>query len=303
MTYDGIWSGFSQALVDISGSAIPLAAAVAVLLFWKGPKKYPLLNTCVGIISGIFLMSTLSWIVEPVGRLMNRFDYSSDVSRFIEDTGLHPMIVMLCALLIFGLTCLLFLKRRARLSLGFMDRKFTTRFFAFLITTCVVLLVMLYFGSVGADTILAEGNIQFAVPVDKTSILQEEYEILLTEPGEYTCYVEWTVDREGAVAGIMLKSEDGASPLSCTGNWLKAEFAPFHLDSGRYTLSFYLLSCREDWLEYCEITGAEVSNLADYAWEPDKSAAVTGKYRIMRSQPDVYSKSEGNAAAGGSQDG
>lgn len=304
MTYEGVWSEFSQALVHISGSAIPLAAAVAVLLFWKGSKKHPLLNICAGIISGIFLVSTLSWIVEPVGYLMNRFDYGSDVSKFIEDTGLHPVIVMLCALFIFGLTCLLFFKRRARLSLGFMDRKFTTRFFSFLITTCVVFLVLLYFGTVGADTILAEGNIQFAVPADKNSILQEEHEILVTEPGEYTCYVEWMVNREGAVAGIMLKSADGVSPLSCTGNWLNAEFAAFHLDSGSYTLSFYFLSCWEDWLEFCEITGAEVSDLSDYVWEPDSSATVTGKYRIMRKQPDVHNnKSEGNSAAGGNQGG
>lgn len=284
MTYEGITNSFSQGLVHIFGSAVPLAAAAAVLLFWKGSKKHSLLNICVGIISGIFLLPTLAWIVEPVGRLLNRFDYGSDVFKFMDATGLHPIVVMLCAFLVFGLTLFLFVKRRARLSLGFVDRKFAVRFLSFLVTVSFASLLFAYFGSVGTDTILAEGNVAYGVTGDRDSILQAEYEITVTEPGEYVCYTEWKLDREGVVAGISLRSGDEIY-LSCTANWIQAEFHPVYLDSGSYSLCFYLLTCEEDWLEFCEIFGTEVSDLADYVWEPGAPAEVTGRYRIMRHLP------------------
>lgn len=296
MTYEGIADSFSQGLVHIFGSVVPLAAVVAVLLFWKGSKKHSLLNICVGILSGIFLMPTITWIVEPMGRLMNRFDYRSDVFKFIDTTGLHPIVVMLCALLIFGLTLLLFVKRRARLSLGFMDRRFAVRFLAFLVTLSFTFMLFVYFGSVGTDTILAEGNVAYGITGGRNSILQSEYEISVTEPGEYVCYAEWKLDREGVVAGMSLKSED-ETYLSCTANWVQAEFSPVYLDSGSYSLCFYILTCEEDWLEYCEITGAEPSDLADYVWEPGAPAAVTGRYRIIRNL------SQENLISGGKQDG
>lgn len=284
MTYEGITGSFSNGLVDIFGSAVPLAAMVLLLLFWKGSKKHPLLNIFVGIVSGSFLASTLSWVVEPIGRLVNRFDYSSDVSKFIDTTGSHPAVVSLCALLVFGLTCFLFFQRRSRLSLKFMDRKVAARFFTFLLTIGILVTLLTYFGSVGAGTILAEGNIEYAVPAGKDSILREEYEILVREPGEYISYVEWKVDREGAVAAIVLRNGDEIYPPACTANWIQAEFAPCYLDSGSYTLSFYLLTCWEDWLEYCEITEGDPNDLSDYVWGADAPAEVTGTYRIMRKQ-------------------
>lgn len=277
MTYEGVMPRFSEGLIDIFGSVIPLVAAVAVLLLWRGSKKHPLLNICAGIVSGIFLLSTLAWVMEPIGRLMNRIDYSTDVQRFIDTTGLHPAVVMLCALLILGLTCLLFIKRRERFSLGFVDRKFAVRFLAFLITTTFVVSLFSYMGS--ADVILADGNLKFTAPGNKNSILQEEYDIVVTEPGEYVCYVEYEVNRQGAVGGMILMSEDEIY-LNCTANWGKIEFHPIYLESGSYTLRFYLLSCEEDWLEFCEITGEDINGLSDYSWEPDIPATVTGKYRI-----------------------
>ena len=292
MTYQGLTDSFSNGLVDIFGSAVPLAAAVLVLLFWKGSKKHSLLNTCVGIVTGTFLMSTLSWIVEPIGRLANRFDYNSDVSKFMDTTGLHPAVVMLCALLVLGLTCFLFIKRRSRLSLGFVDRKVAVRFSVFLFTIGVLVTLLVYFGKIGAGTILAQGNIKYTVSDSKDPILQGEYELQVTEPGEYICYMDWKLDREGALAGMALKSEDEMY-LSSTANWIEGGLGSIYLDSGNYTLCFYLLTCEEDWLEYCEITGTAADNLADYTWESGLPATVTGNYRMMRNMSKENSESAG----------
>ncbi len=282
MLYEGITGGFANGLVDIFGSVLPLAAVVLLLLFWKGSKKHSLLNICVGIVSGCFLFTTLSWVVEPIGRLVNRFDYNSDVSKFIDATGLHPVVVMLGAILVLGLTCFLFVKRRSRLSLGFIDRRAAVRFLAFLLTVGFVTLLLSFFGSVGKGWVLAQGKVMYTVSDNKDSILQGEYEIQVAEPGEYTWNVEWKLDRQGAVGGFVFKGEDKIY-LKFTADLVEAKFSLGDLESGSYTLCFYLLTSWEDWLEWCEITGQEVSDLADYNWEPGLPATLTGSYRFIRS--------------------
>lgn len=283
MTYEGITDGFSNGLVDIFGSVLPLGTAVLVLLFWKGSDRHPLLNNCVGVVTGTFLWSTFSWIVEPIGRLVNLFDYNSDISKFIDTTGLHPAVITLCALLVFGLTCFLFVKRRSRLSLGFINRKAFARFFIFLVTVGFMAMLLAYFGSMGAGTILAQGNIAYTVSDSRDSILQKEYEFQVAEPGEYFCDVGWKLDREGAVGGMALINGDKII-LCFTAHKMENSRFFVYLDSGSYTLRFYLLTCEEDWLEWCGITGVEVSGLSDYPWEPDLPVAVTGSYGIMRNQ-------------------
>lgn len=178
----------------------------------------------------------------------------------------------------------------------FADGRFAARFFAFILIISFAFSCFSYFGSIRAETILAEGNVEYTVPGGNHSILRKEYKVLVTEPGEYVCRAEWKLDREGAVGGIVLKREDEIF-LDCTANWVNAEFSPVYLDSGSYTLCFYLLTGEEDWLEYCEITGEETSVLSDYSWGPDSPATVTGKYVILRSKP------EGNLVPAGNQNG
>lgn len=281
MQYKGITEDFASGLVSIFGSVLPLVAAVLLLLFWQGSKKHSLLNLCVGIVTGTILCSTFSWVVEPIGRLVNRFDYNSDVSKFIDATGLHPAVVMLGALLVLGLTVFLFAKRRSRLSLGFIDRKMAARFSIFLVTVGFLTMLLTFFGSVSKSPILAQGNITYTVSDSRDSILQGEYELQIAEPGDYVWYVKWEPDRQGVMGGFVLLGEDGVQH-SFTADWVDAKFTLGDLDSGSYTLCFYLLTSREDWLEWCEITGQEADSLLDYNWEPDLPAALTGSYRMMR---------------------
>ncbi len=107
------------------------------------------------------------------------------------------------------------------------------------------------------------------------------YRFAKCEPGEYVFYAEWEVDRDGVIAAVVFRDEEEIYCQCTAGIFLKLESMPFHLDSGKATLSFYLLGCEEDWLEYCRITGADASDIEDFPWQPDEPSTVTGSYRLV----------------------
>lgn len=57
LTYKGLSGHQSLALVDIAGTVLPLAAPAAILLFYKGSKRHPWMNLCMGILSGVSIVT------------------------------------------------------------------------------------------------------------------------------------------------------------------------------------------------------------------------------------------------------
>lgn len=107
------------------------------------------------------------------------------------------------------------------------------------------------------------------------------YRFVKCEPGEYVLYAEWEVDRDGVIAAVVFRDEDEVY-YDCTGAiYLRSESLPVYLDSGSYTLSFYLLNSEENWLEYCRIAGADPDVIVDFPYQADAPATVTGSYRFM----------------------
>ena len=127
MTFEGI-TGIADslpfALVHIAGSVLPLMAVAAVLLFYKESKEHPRLDIYVGAIAGLSILSVMNWIVEPVYYLLNLVKSDSDVYKVINETGMHPAVITLCAIIVFALMCLLLVKRIPRLFGGAACRNF-----------------------------------------------------------------------------------------------------------------------------------------------------------------------------------
>lgn len=280
MTFEGITGTLpTLALVHIAGSVLPLMAVAAVLLFYKESKKHPGLDIYVGAIAGLSILPVMNWIVEPVYCLLNQINPESDVYKVIYETGLHPAAVTLCAIIVFALMCLLLVKRIPRLFGWTSARNFIIFVAALAIALTAVNqgVTMLF----EAYRITAEGNIQYTVEGSQDSILQEEFAIEIRQPGEYVLYAEWEVDRDGVIAAVVFQDEDEVYN-DCTGAvYLSLESLPVYLDSGSYTLSFYLLSSEGDWLEYCQITGEDPDVIVDFPYQADAPATVTGSYRFL----------------------
>lgn len=279
LTYKGLSGHQSLALVDIAGTVLPLAAAAAILLLYKGSQRHLRLNICLGILSGVSIVTAiLPWIVESVCCQVSPIYRNSDVFHFIHHTEAHPAVVTFCAIIVFLLMCLLFAKRVPGFIGRVVGRNFMISVGALAIACAAVIqMVSLLFA---ADRIAAEGTFRYAMEGNKDSILQEEFAIEIRQPGEYVAYADWEVDRDGVIPAVVFQNEDEIF-FSCTGVFVDAEFQPKYLESGKYTLSFYLLSSEEDWLEYGRITGTDVSDIEDFPYQADALATVTGSYRFV----------------------
>lgn len=276
MTYAIGPGSISNALVLAAGTLLPLMIAAVILLFYRSSKKCLLLNILLLIMSGQFLLSMIVWIIEPLLYLLNFVNPREDVIKFIDETGFHPAAVALCATSVFVSMAFLFAKRM----LGMFDdfSKSAVRKYIILVTSVVAVMdtffVFLAFGKVPA-----KGDFQYTVEGRQDSILWQELDIDILRAGDYRFYLEWEIDREGVLAAVILRDEDGIYK-DANASYLTLETLPFYLDSGSYTLSFYFLSCEEDWLEYCGIVGADASDLEDFSWQSDGRATVTGRYSL-----------------------
>lgn len=280
MTYKGVVGNLSLAFVDVAGMLLPLITAAAVLLLCRGSKKHSLLNISLVIMSGEFLLSIISWIVGPLCCLMDLANPGDDLVKFIDNTGFHPIAVSLCATLVFVSMVLLFAKR----ILGMFDNFSNSVGRKIIILVTSVVVIGQVFGLLFIFTrnnISAEGNFQYTAESSRDSILWEEFDIDISKAGEYIFYAKWEVDREGVIAAVVLKDEDEIYFDTTGATYLDVESFPFHLDSGSYNLSFYVLNCEEDWLEYSGLVGAEASAIEDFPWQPDGTSTVTGSYRLV----------------------
>lgn len=279
MTYKGVVGSLSGAFVDVAGTILPLMIAAAVLLLYRGSKKHSLLNISLVIMSGESLFSIISWIVGPLCCLMNLANPGEDVVKFIDNSGFHPIAVSLCATLIFVSMVFLIAKRM----LGMFDdfSKSVGRKIIILVTSVAVIGEM-FLLLLTRNNISVEGNFQYMAEGSRDSILWEEFDIDISQAGEYIFYAKWEIDREGVIAAVVLKSEDEIYFGTTGATYLNAESFPFHLDSGSYTLSFYVLSCEDDWLEYSSLVGVEASVIEDFPWQPDGTSTVTGSYRLVQ---------------------
>lgn len=276
MTYEGLPGTLSYALVDVAGTMLPLMIAAAVLLFYRGSKKHSLLNILLLILSAEFLTPVIIWIEEPLFYLLNFADSGDDVIHFLDRTEVHPAAVALCATLILVPMIFLFAKRMLGMFHNF--RRSTVRKCIILFTSIVIVTYAFYVPST-CDPV--RGNFQYTAEGRQDSILQEEFNIDISRAGDYVFYAEWEVDREGAIAAVILKDEDkiyaGTSAM-----YITLESAPFYLESGSYTLSFYFLNSEEDWLEYCRSIGAEAGGMEDFLWQPEGRSTVTGSYGLRQ---------------------
>ena len=113
---------------------------------------------------------------------------------------------------------------------GIVSKKFIISIAAVAITAGAVIATLCQLFE--ADKLLAKGNVRYTVESSQNSMLQEEFSIEITQPGEYVLYAECEVDRDGVIAAVIFWDEDKVY-CSCTGATLfQLESLPFHLDSG-----------------------------------------------------------------------
>ncbi len=109
---DGGFNRSQNAVINVSGAALPLLVWLVLILVL--PKNdSPLVQWTKFITSAGTLCSLLAWVIIPFLYLKNTAPIGDDATKFIANSGLPPLVVAFCALILFAGGWLLFALRFA----------------------------------------------------------------------------------------------------------------------------------------------------------------------------------------------
>jgi membrane-associated protease RseP (regulator of RpoE activity) len=103
MSYDGgLFSAFTLSLLNAAGMLLPVALTCLYILFYRKDAQGLFRRVLSMILCAVPLFSIFAWVVVPVLYLFDAAPQNDDVIRFIVNSGLHPLLVVLFAFLLFG---------------------------------------------------------------------------------------------------------------------------------------------------------------------------------------------------------
>jgi hypothetical protein len=113
----GDFSRAQNAVINVSGVTLPLLAWLALILLLPRRDGFLLLWTKI-ILSMGTLNTLLAWIILPILALNGNAPPGDDVTRFLSNSGLHPLAVAAGAALLYIAGWTLFLRRTGDLRQG-----------------------------------------------------------------------------------------------------------------------------------------------------------------------------------------
>lgn len=124
---DANYNDFTYALMNAFGVLLPLLILLIALLFYnKNSKKIE--YHIIYIISAIGTIgSTLAWIILPLVSIFTSVPENDDITKFLNTTGLNPIIISLISFLVLTSLVILIYKKGLFLKLTEIRKEFKNK--------------------------------------------------------------------------------------------------------------------------------------------------------------------------------
>ena len=105
------YSRTGLALLNVAGLLLPVLFLVVALAVYQAKIKSALYHFFYGVLWMAISGSLLAWVIIPIIALFGTPPQGDDVTKFMTNTGLNPMIMILAAILIVAGLIILALKK------------------------------------------------------------------------------------------------------------------------------------------------------------------------------------------------
>lgn len=105
------YNNFTYALMNISGMLFPIIILLIILIFYRQSIKNNFYHLIYFIFSIGITGSIFAWIVLPIVSLFTSLPETDDVSKFLETTSFHPILVSLGSIMLMGIIIILIYKK------------------------------------------------------------------------------------------------------------------------------------------------------------------------------------------------
>lgn len=220
---------FTEALFNSMGVLLPVIVLIPALLVYNPKIK----NSCYHIFFAAFSISItsslLAWVVLPIVSFFTLIPASDDTTKFLNVTGLHPLIVTLSAtLLIFALVFFIF-KRGIFEKMKVLNPESIQMNGLMWWFSIVALIVIVVFSVVQHKPIL---EASFSLIVDSTTE-NSTLPFVISKNQMYSMDLE--LEAEGILTDVQIYTVDGALIHQNICEWFTLE-TQLTLDKGNYVL-------------------------------------------------------------------
>lgn len=248
----GSFTGITRALCDVAGAALPVCVFWIGMMFYKRERKSAIYHVAYGIFFIAAISSLLAWVLIPAYSIFAPFpDETDDVVKFLNGSGISPVIVLLSAISIFAFNVFLAFKKRllhtifqiikeAKKDSGNSEETWLVSGKSMLGgAACVLLAVFIAVLFEIGNNMMAEPILSFTiereVPETATCV---EFDI----QKENTCNFKTRLDSQGLLAVVSIVDQTQETAFQ---NIIFDEFdsnSTFTLDPGTYILSVTYLT-------------------------------------------------------------
>ena len=273
MSYKGI-TGYNP-LVDVMGAFFPITLLL-LFVFVIGFKSKSVYVQIFVIVSGItYSGSLLAWILIPVKFLLGRAPVDDDVTKFLVGSHIHPLIVMIGAIVLVAvvLAILLYFMKQNEINVKVLPKKAKGIYVTFIIIISIV------FFLIPSNEIC---RYEFSyVKTEDEMFLSNCYDISVEFDGVYVVRANWNIDEDGVIVGVALKDSNNVYFYSTSGGFTNTESEEIKLSKGEYSLLVYSAANNDEWVDLCNTFQLESTEI-DFIFSDREKYSVDGGFQVLR---------------------
>lgn len=99
----GNYTQVTEVILNIAGMLLPLIISVCYMVFFfRKDKEGEFYRIFSMFFSLVPVMSLLAWVIVPIAYMAGDTTNPDDIIQFLNVSGIHPVIVMILAFMLFG---------------------------------------------------------------------------------------------------------------------------------------------------------------------------------------------------------
>lgn len=108
----GNYNDLTYSLLHVAGVLLPILVSIGVLLFYRKDRLHAFYRITMFLVGMLSIGSACAWVIVPILYLQGKAPVADDVTKFIEASGVAPLLVIACAALVMGVFLLILWKKQ-----------------------------------------------------------------------------------------------------------------------------------------------------------------------------------------------
>lgn len=268
-----VYSQAGEALLNVAGLLLPLLFLVVALVVYQAKFKSALYHIFHAVMWMGISSSLLAWVIIPIVALVDRPPVGDDTTNFLSNTGLHPLLLILMAMLIITGLIMLAIKRGlfakiAGLFRSLFQAEFQKGKLVFLLRTIIGVVLVFAIVLIGfrmlAPTPVLKTMFSMTVSQD-TGVLRLPFEVKQSKAYSMSL----SLDASGLLTDIQIYNEAGDRIYQNLAEWFTLEgYGTLKLEQGQYEMILTFLLDPQDMEGHFrkmgyDFTADEIAGLAE----------------------------------------